>query len=150
MRNELVHQNQLAVQPLVLAALEREDVAFDQRKLHVILRNIGRGPAFFVCVDDFSIIAGDNGTSYRLHISPIDCIGGGEKAYCNVARIARTAEGSEQALSLGTDPVAALDPDSANRTHILAVRYEDIDHGKYVATTQMGKSGIQLLNHGRE
>lgn len=55
MREELVRQNQLAVQPLVLATVKRVNVAHDRADLRVVLRNIGRGPALFVCVDDFNL-----------------------------------------------------------------------------------------------
>ena len=46
--------------------------------------------------------------------------------------------------------VANLDPQFANDTKIITTRYEDIDRGKHWSTTQMGKGGIRLEDHGRE
>jgi hypothetical protein len=148
MRQELVRQNQLAVQPLVLATVERVDVAPGKRESLVVLRNIGRGPALFVHADDFNIHDDEAGGGYSLRIPTVDCIEGGKEAFRSVELIGREVTGTERVRDRGF--VATLDPKYAADAQVVILRYEDINRGRHWAKTQMGKGGIRLLEHGRE
>ncbi len=150
MRRQLVRQNEISVQPLVLATVEIRPVdgAHDMRGPQVVLRNIGRGPALFVRVDEFSLHrVPDTAMELLLSIPPVDCIEPGKDKACDVEFVAR-AEGTE--VSRKENFVANLDPKSASETHVITVRYEDIDRRAYWAKVQMGKDGIRLLDHGQE
>jgi hypothetical protein len=142
MRREMAHQNQLAVLPLVLATVRR--VGPD---LRVILRNIGRGPAVFVRVDDFSVHELEGGGGFSLRIRPVDCIEGAAEEVLDVQQIAREADGTESSHSWYF--AAVLFPATANKSYVITARYEDINHGQHWSKTQMGKGGIWLLEHGR-
>jgi hypothetical protein len=147
MRKELVRQNQLAVQPLILATVKRVNVSHDMTDSRVVLRNIGRGPALFVRVDDFNVHDEEGGGRFSLRIPPVDCIEGGMETALDVELITRETSGRETPQTWHFAGV--LDPKSANSTYIVTICYEDIDRGQHWAKTQMGKGGIRLLDHGR-
>ncbi len=150
MRRQLVRQNEISVQPLVLATVESRPVdgARDRRGLQVVLRNIGRGPALFVRVDEFAVhrVAGTE-TELLLTIPPVDCIESGRDAACDVKFVAREA-GKE--VSRHQNFAANLHPNTASETYEVMIRYEDTDRREYWAKVQMGKAGIRLLDHGQE
>jgi len=150
MRRELVRQNEIAIQPLVLATVETRQLTLNTYGRQVVLRNIGRGPALHVHVDDFQHIPDGEG-EWLLRIPPADCIEPGGEAVRGVIQVARR-KGEEVYRGADRDRgfVGVLDPDSANKTYEIIVRYEDIAHRKYWAKVQMGKGGIRLLDHGQE
>lgn len=160
LRWQMVQQNkltgrqiELAVQPLVLATVEDRPLGVGTYGLRVVLRNIGRGPALFVRVDDFAVHEIE-GTKIVLlsSIPPVDCIEPGKDAALPVEDVLKE-EGKEVRRDAGTarlNYVAILHPQSARETYEITVRYEDIDRLGHWAKIQMGKGGIKLLDHGRE
>ncbi len=151
-QNELtVRQNELAVLPLVLATVESRPLGGSTYGLRVVLRNIGRGPALFVRIDDFAVHEIE-GTKIVLlsSIPPVDCIEPGKDAALPVEDVLKE-EGKEVRRDTGTarlNYVAMLHPQSARETYEITVRYEDIDRQEHWAKIQMGKGGIRLLDHG--
>lgn len=95
MRNEMVRQNQLAVQPLILATVERVEISMGTSDLRVVLRNIGRGPALFARVDDFNTHDDDGEMRSSLRIPPVDCIESGAQSAQDVESITRGRDGIE-------------------------------------------------------
>jgi len=146
-----VRQIELAVQPLVLATVEDRPLSQGTHGLRVVLRNIGRGPALFVRVDDFAVHEIE-GTKIVLlsSIPPVDCIEPGEDVPLPVEAVLKE-EGKEVRRDVGSarlNYAAMLHPQSANETYEITVRYEDIDRQEHWAKIQMGKGGIRLLDHG--
>jgi hypothetical protein len=56
MRQEMVRQNETAVQPVLIILVERHYLALRTVEAQVFLRNIGRGPALFVTIADLTLI----------------------------------------------------------------------------------------------
>jgi hypothetical protein len=104
----------------------------------VILQNVGKSAALFVQVLDFDRDETQAGVTYK-HIDGTDVIEAGE------------AVAVESAAYLGnTVAVNTLVPHlkpTAQSTHQVTIRYDDIDGGKHESIVQMGKGGIRLLKH---
>jgi hypothetical protein len=154
MRWQLVRQNEIAIHPLVLATVKFGKIDGGTEAWRVVLRNIGRGPALFVRVDDFGGQENEQNKTVRLsRIPPVDCIEPGKDKELPV-EVVMEEEGIIEVLRnggyRGWNFVAKLNPGSATETYVITVRYEDIDRRKYWAKIQMGKGGIRLLDHGQE
>lgn len=150
LRKEMVRQNELAIQPLILATVERREVDRDRDDWRVILRNIGRGPALFVRVDDFPFDPDDNG-KLLLRIPAADCIESGNEAIRKVMEVAReTAKEVNQSGETHRNFAVRLYPVHADKTYNITIRYEDVNRRQHWAKIQMGKDGIRLLDHGKE
>jgi hypothetical protein len=148
MRWQLVRQNEIAVQPLVLAGVEPRDLGFSRSDWRVILRNIGKGPALFIRAQDFCQIDLGNGESC-LRLIPVDYIAPSGEAVLPV-RLIVTENGKETIKAEDWNFVANLHPEFASETYEIVVQYEDIEGRKHWSKTQMGKGGIRLLDHGQE
>ena len=70
------------------------------------------------------------------------------EAALDVELIARETDGRETSRTWNF--VATLDPQYANQSQIITVRYEDVDRGQHWAKTQMGKGGVRLLDYGKQ
>ena len=147
MREELTHQNRLAVQPLILANIRDAGTVFGNTEVQVVLRNIGKGPALFVRADEFGGFVEEGGGGYSFRIPPVDYVESGMEAAQDVELIFKEANGKE--VFRDGHHGAVLKSQAASKTHIITVRYKDIDGGRHWAKTQMGKGGIRLLEHGR-
>lgn len=147
LRLETARQNEAAIQPLVIATIEerpQEDGGLTPRPC-IVLRNLGRGPALCVLVDDIEIEGTMNG---RLTASfeVIDYI---EAGHDKVA-VAKWRDKSErEGATESRDLASNLDLRQGNRTYNLTVIYEDIDEKPYESVVQLGKGGVRLLRHGR-
>jgi len=144
MRLEMVRQNEIAIQPLVIATIEEREV---QRRTIgtenvLVLRNIGRGAALFVEIKDVEF-AELEGQRYVMKFDTIDYIepGGDRRAQPNIFR------GHEQTASAAY--VSHLDPRYAIQSLTLNIVYEDINGQRRESAVKMGKGGIRLLRHGK-
>ena len=136
------------LRPLVLANVERRDISRGLNALHVILKNIGQGPAIFVHVEDFAVIPDGEGR-HVLSIPSVDYIAPGGEVAQPVRQV--TEEKGKVVCRSGDrdwDFVAVLNPESANAPYEIMIRYEDINRRHCWSRILMGKGGIRLLDHG--
>jgi hypothetical protein len=142
MRLEMVRQNELAIRPLLITTIE-ERVETQQRtpRPHLLLRNIGRGAALFVRMQDLELEfePGKRDTIQFDHISYIEP----GKDASPLLIFSSPGEGNRSRTFF---PFAKnLDPQAAIITYKVAVSYEDIFGQEYQSIMQMGKDGIRLL-----
>ncbi len=142
MRLELARQNEMAIQPLVIATIEDREV---QRvaigtENFLVLRNIGRGTALFIEIKDVEF-AELEGQRYVMKFSRIDYIepGSDHITHPDIFR------GNEQTASSAY--VSHLDPRYAIQNLTVVITYEDINGQKRESVVLMGKDGIRLLSH---
>lgn len=146
MRRQMVLQNEIAIQPLVIASIELrsvEDGPGGKRKL--VLRNIGRGPALFIQVKDIEV-ADAGGVRFVRKLATVDCIEAGKDSVAEVSLVAE-AEGEEDTELIGG--IASLDPRHAEKSYDVTISYEDAYGQKRESVVRMGKGGIRLLRHGK-
>jgi hypothetical protein len=145
-RREILRQNEIAIQPLVVATVEaRPDRPGEARQTdRVVLRNIGRGAALSVQPAD--IVAHDE-RKIRcvVKFTPVDILEPGKDAVMEAAMYRE--EGAESARL--ADFIAGLKPDHATETYDVVIAYEDIGAQEYQSTMRMGKGGIRLLRPGQ-
>lgn len=150
MRREMVRQNEIAVQPLLHARVDIQELEGGRlyRKA-VILRNIGFGPALFVRPQEIrDAKAAHTGVRFVARFSPVDCIEAREEAATDVTLKADVGEEGE--IDLG-DFIASLDPRSATATstYDVTIAYQDLSGQERESVVRMGKGGIRLLHHGK-
>lgn len=122
MRLEMVRQNEIAVQPLLIVTIKKVQAGiapvptFEDR---VVLRNIGRGVALFVRVEDVQVVSTED---LRLvaKFETVDYLEPGHEE-AGHARAYEGPEGEEHEHALG-DFVAHLTPRYANRTYLVTIR----------------------------
>jgi len=145
-RRELLRQNEIAVQPLVIATVERRpEISGESKYSHqVVLRNVGRGVALSIQPGD--IVAHDERRiRCVVKFTPVDVLEPGKDA---VTEAAMYREEGAEAARLG-DFIAGLIPSRATETYDLVLSYEDIGAQEYQSTMRMGKGGIRLLGPGQ-
>jgi hypothetical protein len=105
MRLEMVRQNELAIQPLVIAVIGGPD---ETRQL--ILRNIGRGTALSIRVDDVTLtdVAGDN-VPFMMKVQTMDYL----EPQTERAPITELVSASSAMPGAYFDAVPSLDPHTA-------------------------------------
>lgn len=147
LRIEMVRQNEIAIQPLLIPTIElREErgIAVELRK-YVVLRNIGRGPAF--SVQPMAVQCRHwAGTNFVAKFAGIDCIEPGKDAVSDVT--ARFKDGHEVS-SRDLDIVGLFNPRTATDSYEVTITYQDVGGQKRESVVQMGKGGIKLLRHGK-
>jgi len=158
LRHEVVRQNEIAIQPVLIATTERRD-----GRPRVVLRNIGRGTALFVQPKDVTF-PGDGEVVVTASFGRVDYIRPDEDSVVLTGLSFRGPEGDVFELHrddldhhrrqgpnrLGDDPFAYhLDPENAPRTYEVVIAYEDISGGQRESVMQMGKGGIRLVKHGK-
>ncbi len=143
MRLEMVRQNEIAIQPLLVAGVVRRD-----GRPRVVLRNVGKGTALFVRPKDV-VFPGEGDIVVRATFEGVDYIGPDGEAIVQT-RIFIEAP-NEEPLEGGTDDPFAyhLHPDDAPRTYEVVIAYEDISGGQRESVMRMGRDGIRLLGHGK-
>jgi len=144
LRLEMVRQNEMAIQPLVIATIEDRETqrtAIGSESV-LVLRNIGRGAALFVKISDVDF-AELEGQPHVMKFDSIDYIEPGKDMVMHPNIFHR----DEQTASRGY--VSHLDPRYSYQSLMLNVMYEDIDGQRRESVVKMGKGGIRLLKHGR-
>ncbi len=151
MRLEMVRQNEITIQPLVIARIrgteEGQDRRYDER---LILRNIGKGPALFVQVKDIEVQEVEGFGRFVARFFVVDCIEADKDVVADVEFDVIPAGGAFEAPGRrGYDFIASLNPRSARGTYEVIISYEDIGGERRWSKVQMGKGGIRLLYHGK-
>lgn len=159
MRLEMVRQNEIAIQPLVIAGIEKRSTKTGSPPLErqVVLRNIGRGPALYVQVEDIKIgeiediKIGEVEWSQRLiaKFNVVDYVEEKKDAVADVTFYFSASGACEELRKTRWDFVSNLDPKYASKSYQLIASYEDVSGQRYRSTTLMGKGGIRLLGHDR-
>jgi hypothetical protein len=136
MRRQMVRQNEIAIQPVVVADV---DSGF-------VLKNLGRGPALFVRVVDLQLtdVAGDN-VPFTAKFEPINVVAPGEQVmptiHCTPVR--------DDLTGTYFDALPSLRRETAVETYGVVIQYEDVSGLRRLTAVQMGKDGTRLLWHGR-
>lgn len=158
LRLEVVRQNEIAIQPVLIATTERRD-----NRPRVVLRNIGEGTALFVQPKDVTF-PGEGEVVVTACFGRVDYIMPGDDAVVLTGLKFEGPEGEvfgfdredlqrpprQGPYHLGDDPFAYhLDPENSRRTYEVIIVYEDISGGKRESVMQMGRGGIRLVRHGR-
>lgn len=139
MRMEMVRQNEIAIQPLLIASVQWRNLTQDYG---FILRNIGKGSALYAQVSDIEVSAAGD---YRImgKFKGMDCIEPGKDSEMNVDL---TLEGKGEVAQMRRDFGANLGPGSS-KSYEVTITYEDVSGQKRESIMLMGKGGIRLLNH---
>ena len=130
LRIEMIRQNEIAVQPVIVAAAKKGG----SENIEFLLKNIGRGPALFVKVD-YAYLRRELGENWAVAwVNAIDYIEPG----CEVTAVALENCGYQR-----------LSPIRKNREEPfhMTIRYEDINRTKIETVLQVG-IGQQLLKYG--
>jgi hypothetical protein len=140
----MVRQGEMSVRPLLVTVIDvepGEGLAVSRVSLRtgvdrLFIRNIGRGPALSVHIED--MVAG----LLRVTFETVDVIPADE---AEPARATVYVEDGEADNTL-TAFVASLKATS-NQTYRLTVRYRDVTGKPHRSVMQMGKDGTRLLEH---
>lgn len=141
MRLELVRQNEIAIQPLVIAVIGGPDGS-----RQFMLRNIGRGPALSIRVEDVTLpdVAGDN-VPFIMKVQTMDYL----EPQTERAPITELTSASSATPEAYFEAVPSLDPGTAVDSCRLTIEYDNIGGQLRCSLMQMGKGGIRLLGHGK-
>ena len=127
---EMIRQNEIAVQPVIVAAAKKGE----SETVEFFLKNIGRGPALFVKVDG-SLLTRELGENWLVtHTNAIDYIEPG----CEI-----TAAALGKRDRQGFSPIKK----KGERPFHMTIQYEDINGTKIETVLQVG-IGQQLLKYG--
>lgn len=153
MRRELVRQNEIAIQPLMIAVIEERPPRSGSGPYEpqFILRNIGRGPGLHIEVKDIKVLEVEGWVHRaKFKITEVDCIEPGKEAVAEL-RVEAEASGVIEPLSVkvATYFLEQLNPCKAGETCAVIISYEDISGQPRWSKVQMGKGGIRLLDHGK-
>lgn len=149
LRHEVVRQNEIAIQPVLIAGIERRD-----GRPRFVLRNIGRGPALFVEPQDIAFPE-EQGVRTTARFRRVDYIIPEEDAVIITDMIHEGVWGEGDVLEgpregLFADAFAYhLDPENSPRPYEVIIHYEDINGQRRYSVMQMGRGGIRLLRHGK-
>ncbi len=139
MRRQMVRQNELAVQPLLLATIERRPVGHDTSDWRVVLRNIGRGPAIHIRGADVEIPK-DNPDMVGS-FETVDCLEPGKDTVMEV--LDRWKDSTQKRVL--TSFIAELHPQFGQHTYDVQITYDDVEGQRWASIVRMGKGGIKLL-----
>lgn len=137
----------MAIQPLVVATIKEKS---EQRiaptaKDCVVLKNIGRGPALYIQVNEIEFEKFGSGR-FVATFEGIDYLEAGKET---VAEVKWQGEFDSEGASRPIDFVSNLKPQSARQSYDVFMSYEDISGQKRQSVVRMGKGGIKLLRHGK-
>jgi len=144
MRLELVRQNEITIQPVLILTIEEIENGTGAIKPQVVIRNIGRGPALFIRVNEIDIF---QEADFRLVVKfeAVDYLEPGTYTLAKVTAWSQAPEEAQPKFNF----VANLNPRFANQTFQITISYEDIGGQKRESVMQMGKGGNRLLRHRR-
>lgn len=147
MRLEMVRQNEIAIQPLLIAGTERRE-----GRMRVILRNIGRGTALFVQPKDV-VLPEERGAWTVARFRRVDYISPEQDAVI-MSDMTHYGPGGDVLEGPQEGPWADafayhLDPENSPRPYEVTIHYEDINGQRRHSVMQMGRGGIRLLRHGK-
>ncbi len=150
MWREMVQQNEIAIQPLLLSTIEplsAEDQHQPQSERAFILRNIGRGPALSIRVNDIDLgINARTRQTVVIKFAERDCIPGGEKVPLDLYGY---EEGSCGGGIRRMDAIDELAPRFGGKNYEVTISYKDINGQQYESRVRMGGDGVELLQYGK-
>lgn len=142
MRLEMVRANKMAVQPLLVTSIEKAELA---EGVSMVVKNIGKGPALRVQIEDIEHQIGEpiDGTRYRIltRFFTVDCLEAGATEMV-IPRFGLEDRTGFQAKDYW---IAALNPHTARENFTITVTYEDMSGRTHKSEMQMGKDGTRLL-----
>jgi hypothetical protein len=146
LRREMVRQNELAIQPVVVATIEERPAGMVQTprfQRQLILRNVGRGTALFLKVQDLTLTdpAGDR-VRFVARFAPISYL---EPQQEKVVEIAECSAINAQVPGENFDPVTSLFPRYALEDYDVVIEYQDTNGAGRDTLMRMGTGGIRLL-----
>ncbi len=141
MRREMVRQNEIAIRPLVVSTIEKRPSGPSYAD-YVVLRNVGRGVALMVRVQDLHIQDAHLGRLI-VKFSQIDFLeaGDGKIVFPDI-----TLEGVKHERM---DFIRSLMPELSQDPYDVVISYVDVDDREHQSVMRMGKGGVRLLPHGR-
>lgn len=145
MRLELVRQNEIAIQPVLITTIEeiRTGTGKTRRfKNQIVIRNIGRGPALFIKVNEMDLFE-EADVHFVAKFDTVDYLEPGKDTLAKVTLWSHAPKEVQERF----DFVSNLDPRYATRTFQVVISYEDIASQKRESVMQMGKDGVRLLRH---
>ncbi len=145
LRLEMVRQNEMAIQPLLMASIEQRRFKEEDVANRLVVGNIGRGPALFIKVR--SIETSANPVRWVAKFEPVDVIEAGKDSVIESAIYIETPGEQDKITSL--EVTDYLHPKFANQSYDVFIIYEDIDGQSRESVVRMGKGGIRLLKHGK-
>lgn len=139
MRKETTRHNELLVEPLVVVTRIQQD------PYGLVLRNIGRGAALYVAVEDVQIIIdGGKEPEFVAKFSTADIIEASGEAFASVDLLKERGGESKRVFSF----VSNLDPKYQQKHDIpVIIAYQDVNGGRHRTELSMGKSGTKLVRH---
>lgn len=147
LRLEMVRQNEIAIQPVIIAITEERPVSDARTRQQLILRNVGRGTALFAKIQDLTLTdpLGDR-VRFVASFASLNYLEPHQEAVVSVA----------ECRSIGPnipgdrfDAVVSLAPPYAVADYKVVIEYSDTNGGAKETLMQIGKGGIRLLRHGR-
>jgi hypothetical protein len=143
LRLEMVRQNEIAVQPLVIIGVHWK--RFQNR---LFLKNIGRGPALFVRIEDVALgeVAGDLADLRDRLVADVATFN--QFNYVEVGEEVGFRGLCATDVTVGfenIDFLPSLDPDTAKQNYELLINYQDVDGRVHQTRMRVGKDGIALL-----
>jgi hypothetical protein len=140
LRVQMIRQNEISIRPLLITSIE---LATNTRPDILVVRNIGRGPALFVQIDDIPILVDDSPESLVVKFEVVDYIEPQTSAITQAGFFSK--DGDKFAKHF--DFLPNLNPKYAKEKIEVTLRYEDVDGASRFSVMQMGKPGIRLLLH---
>src|SRR6266478_5448528 len=143
LRVQMIRQNEIAIQPLLILSIERSSVPEPgsvSRSDVLTVRNIGRGTAIFVQIEEIEILVDDSPESLVVKFDTVDYVEPGKSAVAAAGFFSRDGD----SLKRHFDFLPNLNPKYARERIEVVLRYEDVDGGARFSVVQMGKPGIRL------
>lgn len=150
MRLEMVRQNEIAIEPVVIAIIEERSAATVPAptfRQELILQNIGRGPALFLRVQDLTLTdpAGDR-VRFVARFAPVSYL---EPQHEVVVRVAECRAIDVDIPSTHLNPLPSLEQSTALEDYDVVIQYQDTNGGARETVMRMGKTGVSLVRHGK-
>jgi hypothetical protein len=139
MRREIARQNTLSVQPLLITEVGR--VGNEEK---ILIRNIGRGPALFVDVDDVDLLAHEGLPGNVAHFASIAFVEANTYVPLNGAVV---DQDDPKQRPTPLDAMAYFMPIFADLNYDVTLRYSDLLGSRHTTVMHMGKDGISLKTH---
>lgn len=145
LRHEMVRQNELTIQPVVVATIEERSSITVQEPTQpqIILRNVGRGTALFVKIQDLTLTDPlPDRVRFVASFAPISYL---EPQQEKVVEIAECKAIGAELPGEYFDPVKSLFPRYAVEDYAVVIEYQDTNGADRHTHMQIGKGGIRLL-----
>jgi hypothetical protein len=152
LRSEMARQNELArdqaetaIRPLLVLRIELFADPGNPNNVyaHLVLRNIGHGPALFAELEPFELEVWSKGT-WKIKVAMTDLVEPGVRAELHPA-----PSGGQGGAPDETIIIESLRPASGHvaRDYTITITYSDIRNVRFTSVMQIGPGGIRLLGH---